>query len=417
MKHQIEKLLFKNRIRLLKGTIIHTWPTLIGVIVAVAVLGYQFFSFAMPEGSLYVLILVSGISLFRIFVLNTPVFRIEAASMLHMYNTKYFRKQIRYRAFGSVWKSILFSGIIALGMSGFLLDKSFFDLWFLLTLYNCNSSFLSWVFYHEKSKTVFFVYLICTLLLLLQSFISVICLILCLVCLWFYSEKFLKLDIPRYKERIQSLEAASVAVSHNDYSKMVQMADENRPQTVKWPTLELFNPGKKTALVIKSFLELLRVQKQTVVLLVLLILLGWILSRTEILSFLPLLADEAINRLIAAFCTVMALSALYQILIKQAKTVSDKRKLGLSLPYSTMSVVLAYGFTATVINLIVALTISLLYTCFSARIIVLLFAQTSAFSVPCILQLREKKIQKGATTVMNIVLLVAVYYYLRGYDI
>lgn len=383
--------------------------------VVVAVLGYQFYSVvsAVPKGILYVSILVAGFNFFRVFVINTPVFRIEEASMLHLYNTKYFRKQIRFRAFSSVFKSIFVSGFIALALSGVLLDKSFFELWIILTLYNCNSSFLSWVFYHEKSKTVFFVYLICTLLLLLQSFISVICLILCLVCLWFYSEKFLKLDISRYKERIQSLEVASIAVSHNDYSKMVQMADENRPQTVKGPTLELFNPGKKTALVIKSILELLRVQKQTVVLLVLLILLGWVLSRTEIFSFLPLLADEAINRLIAVFCTVMALSALYQILIKQAKTVSDKRKLGLSLPYSTMSVVLAYGFTATVINLIVALTISLLYACFSARIIVLLFAQTSAFSVPCILHLHEKIIKKGATTVLNVILLIAVYYYIR----
>lgn len=153
-------------------------------------------------------------------------------------------------------------------------------------------------------------------------------------------------------------------------------------------------------------------QGQPIVLLVLLLLVGWIVSRTNLFAFLPLLDDPAITRVIAVFCTAMALSGLYQLLIKQAKTVSNKRKLGLSLPYSTSQIIVSYSITAIIITLFLTLAISLLYTSFSIRLLPLSLAEVIAYLVPCCTQLYETRFQRGATTISNMLLFVGVYWFL-----
>ena len=101
MNHQAEILLLKNKLRLLKGTVRHTWQGLIGMIAVSGVFLYQFLAVvfkaeyvteATSKGVFYALLIVAVISLFRVFINQTPVFRMEAASVLHTYNTKYFRK-------------------------------------------------------------------------------------------------------------------------------------------------------------------------------------------------------------------------------------------------------------------------------------------------------------------------------------
>ena len=99
-------------------------------------------------------------------------------------------------------------------------------------------------------------------------------------------------------------------------------------------------------------------------------------------------------------------------LIKQAKTVSDKRKQGLSLPFTTNQIVVSYGMTVIILNLLLTLAISLLYTTFSMRLILLFFAEVIAYLVPCCTQLYETQFQRGATTLSNALLFAAVYFLL-----
>ncbi|MBQ9299630.1 MAG: hypothetical protein IJ214_03890, partial [Clostridia bacterium] len=410
MRYQAEILLLKNKIRLLKGTIRHMWQGLIGIIAVGGVLLYQFFfviakagygTGATERGVFYTLLLVAAAGLFRVFVNQTPVFRIEAASVLHTYNTGFFRKSLFRKQLFSMLVSALVSGMIACVLSGFLLNLSFLKLWLILTLYSCSCKLLSWIFYHAQGKIrwgVCLAFSLCTFLLFLRSVPAVAVLALSLCAVWMYVRRFLRMNTSKYFERLQSLEAASVALSQNDHARMKQLAEENRPSYVKGPMLYHLNPRKQTALWIKSLLELFRMQGQIVVLLALLLLAGWIVSRTNLFAFLPLLDDPAITRMIAVFCTTAALSGLYQLLVKQAKTVSDKRKLGLSLPYSTRQIILSYGTTALILNLFLILTISLLYATFSIRLIPLFFGEAIAYLVPCCTQLYETKFQRGATS-------------------
>ena len=220
------------------------------------------------------------------------------------------------------------------------------------------------------------------------------------------------MNLPKYNERLQSLEAASVAVSQNDYTRMQQLADENRPSYVRGPMLYQFKPTKRTALWVKSLLELFRIQKQAVVILALLLFGGWLVSRTKILTFMPLLDNPTITRALSVLCTTTAFSSLYQLLIKQAKTVSDKRKLGLSLPYSTGQIIVSYGMTAMTLILFLTLVISLLYSVFSIRLIPLLSAEVIAYLAPCCTQLYETKCQRGAIIFSNMLLFAGLYYLL-----
>lgn len=408
----------------MKGTIRHTWQGLIGVVIVGGVLLYQFFfviakagygTGAMERGVFYTLLLVAAVNVFRVFLNQTPVFRIEAASVLHTYNTGYFKKSLIRKQIFSVLVSALIAGIVACFLNGFLFNLDFFRVWLILTLYICNCTFLSWVFYHTNGKKrwgVCAAYALCTFLLLFHSVIMAAVLALSLCAVWFYVQRFLKMNISKYFERLQSIEAASVAVSQNDYARMQQLAEENRPAYVRGPMLYHLNPSKKSALWVKSVLELFRMQKQTVVLLTIFLLGGWIVSRTNLFAFMPLLDDPAITRVIAVFCTTTALSGLYQLLVKQAKTVSDKCKLGLSLPYSTKQILVSYGMTAIILNLLLTLAISLLYTTFSVRLIPLLLAEVIAYLVPCCTQLYGTRLQRGATTFSNMLLFAGVYYYL-----
>lgn len=424
MKVQAEILLLKNKLRLMKGTIRHTWQGLIGVIVVGGVLLYQFFFViakagygigATARGVFYTLLFVAVVNLFRVFLNQTPVFRIEAASVLHTYNTGFFRKSLFRKQLLSVLSSALVSCIIACVLSGFLFNLVFLKLWLILTLYICNCTFLSWIFYHAQGKIrwgVCVVFSLCTFLMFLHSMLTAVVLAISLGAVWLYAQRFLRLNLPKYNERLQSLEAASVAVSQNNYARMQQLTEENRPSYVRGPLLHQFKLTKRTALWVKSLLELFRIQKQTVILLAILLLCGWIVSRTNLFAFMPLLDDPTLTRVIAVFCTTTALSGLYQLLIKQAKTVSDKRKLGLSLPYSTRQIIVSYGTTAILLNLILTFAISLLYATFSIRLIPLFFAEAIAYLVPCCTQLYETKLQRGATTFSNMLLFAGVYWVL-----
>ena len=161
MKYQAELLLFKNKLRRVKGTLRHAWQGLIGVAAVGGVLLYQFFfviakagygTGATEMGVLYTFLLVAAVNFFRVFLNQTPVFRIEAASVLHTYNTGYFKKSLYRKQLLSVLASVLVSGMIACVLSGFLFNLVFLKRWLILTLYISTCSFLSWIFYHANRK-------------------------------------------------------------------------------------------------------------------------------------------------------------------------------------------------------------------------------------------------------------------------
>ena len=381
MKCQAEILLLKNKLRLMKGTLRHAWQPLLGFLIVGVALAYQLIfvvakagrgTAVSSQGILYVLLVVVTINLFRVFLNQTPVFRMEAASVMLTYNTKQFYKVLCRKQGLSVLLSIFIAGVLSFILSGFLLNAAFGKLFGLLALYGCNCSFLSWVFYHLQGKAKWLslpIFAVCSVLLILYSFLSIALLAASLCALWLYVQRVLRLNLPRYFERLQFLEMSATALSHNDYVKMRQMAEENRPSYVSAPTLQQWKPTKQTALWMKSLLEILRMQKRILILLALLLFAGWLVWRTDLLTFVPLLENPSITKGIAGFCAATVFSTLHQLLIQQVKAVSDKRSLGLSLPFTTEQIILSYGVNAAAINLLLTLAVGFLYSAFSPRLL------------------------------------------------
>ena len=419
-----EILLLKNKLRLTKGIIRHIWPGLIGYLVVGGIFLYQFllnatkdgFGTAVAPGGLcYALLLIAGINLFRVFFTDTPVFRIEAASILHAYNTGYFRKSLLRIQLLSVIFSSLISGALACVLNGFLFNSVFLKWWLILMFYISSCTFLSWIFYHARGIekwAVCIAFPICTALLFFQSTFSTGVLAAVLCAAWIYVRRFLRLNVPKYFERLRFLEAANAALSRNDMAGMQQMAEENRASHVRGPMLFQFRPTNRTALWIKSLLEILRIQKQMAVVLALFLMAGWFVSQTTVLASVPLLDEPRITRALAAFCSAAAFNGVHQILIRQAKTVSDKRGLGLSLPYSIKYIIVSYGISAMILNLLLAFVLGLLYFAPSIRFVPLLLTEAAAYFISCCAQLYEIKFQRGVVMLANAFLLAGVYYFL-----
>lgn len=367
----------------MKGTLRHAWQPLLGFLIIGVALAYQLIfvvakagrgTAVSSQGILYVLLAVVTINLFRVFLNQTPVFRMEAASVMLTYNTKQFYKVLCRKQGLSVLLSIFIAGVLSFILSGFLLNAAFGKLFGLLALYGCNCSFLSWIFYHLQGKAKWLslpIFAVCSVLLILYSFLSIALLAASLCALWLYVQRVLRLNLPKYFERLQFLEMSATALSHNDYVKMRQMAEENRPSYVSAPMLHHWKPTKRTALWMKSLLEILRMQKRILILLALLLFAGWLVWRTDLLTFVPLLENPSITKGIAGFCAATAFSTLHQLLIQQVKAVSDKRSLGLSLPFTTEQIILSYGVNAAAINLLLTLAVGFLYSAFSPRLLLL----------------------------------------------
>lgn len=427
MNHQSEMYLLLNKLRLTKGTIRHTWQSLIGVLFVCGALLYQFLfsvvkitkgAAASPDGTLYILLAVVALNLFRGFLTQTPVLRMDAASALLAYNTKLFAIILRRKQIISAILSFLGSGILSYFLSGFAFNMVFAKMTALITLYFCNCTHLSWIYYHEKFEGKMIATAgigICTVLFIVASVFSIAGLasLLCMTVL--YSWKILKLDLPKYYEHLQKIESAEVAVSQNNYAKMYQLAEENRPAYVRGLRFGYLQSTKQMAVWHKSLLELLRMQKSSITLVPVLLLFGWLVSKSNMLAFLPLLDDPAITGMIAALCVTTALSSFNQLLIKQVQNSCDKRKLGLSLPYPTRYIFFSYGATAAVVNLILSLVICLLYSAAPLRIILLWIVQIVVFLVQCYAQLAKGRFGQGLSVFANILLYAAVHFSTMGF--
>lgn len=422
MKCQAEILLLKNKLRLMKGTLRHAWQPLLGFLIVGVALAYQLIFVVAKAGRgtavssqwiLYVLLAVVTINLFRVFLNQTPVFRMEAASVMLTYNTKQFYKVLCRKQGLSGLLSIFIAGVLSFILSGFLFDAAFGKLFGLLALYGCNCSFLSWIFYHLQSKAKWLslpIFAVCSVLLILHSFLSIALLAASLCALWLYAQRVLRLNLPKYFERLQFLEMSATALSHNDYVKMRQMAEENRPSYVSAPMLHHWKPTKRTALWMKSLLEILRMQKRILILLALLLFVGWLVWRTDLLAFAPLLENPAITKGIAGFCVATAFGTLHQLLIQQVKAVSDKRLLGLSLPFTTEQIILSYGVNAAAINLLLTLAVGFLYSAFSLRLLLLWGIEGIAYFAVSCASVYDVKFKRGISTAANVLLFASVYY-------
>ena len=134
------------------------------------------------------------------------------------------------------------------------------------------------------------------------------------------------------------------------------------------------------------------------------------LAGSMIMTFVPLLENPSITKGIAGFCVATAFGTLHQLLIQQVKAVSDKRLLGLSLPFTTEQIILSYGVNAAAINLLLTLAVGFLYSAFSLRLLLLWGIEGIAYFAVCCASVYDVKFKRGISTAANVLLFASVYY-------
>lgn len=424
MNQQAVRMLLMNRLRLLSGTLRHTWQSglilLLGALAMVyqlffVTLGIQFGIPAAPEKIRWTLLAFAVIQAYRIFFHQTPVFRMEAATLLLTYNTHFFALRLSREKWGKTLFSFLIGGTLAFLLNGFEIDGIFLRNAVLLSLYQASCIFFSWIVYHSGKHVrwyVLVIWMLCSTLLLQQTVPALGLLGLSAVGAAGYCRWKLNLNIPKYYDKLRYLEAAQAALSHNDTAQMLRMAEENRSPYVTEPFFQDLHPTRRTAMLIKNLLGMLRMQKQILVLLSGLLLLGGLIRQTSLFAFLPLLDQPNIREMAGILCAVAALSAFFQQLIKQSQIVSDKRKKGLSLPFITADLAICSVVTATFFIFIFSLAAGVVYSRFTVRIFVFWLAATAIYGIECCTVLFAWRFQRAVLTAVNLLLIIAIFFFL-----
>lgn len=418
---KINRLIWKNRLRLSIGTIRYWGQGLLIVIVVVATVLYRTFFAILGAGigtaiternAICVLIGVSIFQFAQIFLSQNPVFKLNAATILYTYNTTYFQRSLYQKRILSVAKWTGLSFFLAFCMGGFMITSEVVQRFVFLLLYNHCSNLLSWIYYHEKKKlfVIALLFVGITALLMLQNIVAIIILALILLLLEVYVGHFIKLNIPKYYERMQFIDTVTAVQSQNNLGKMQQLANDNRPTTVRSHVFRFLPVSKRTALPVKCIIEIVRMQKQELILLFMFLFAGWVISKTAMFDFFPTLETLSAKNALGAFCTMLSLNTLYALTSDRVKTICDKRLLGLSLPFSTKRILTSYALVMVALNLIISTFLGILYSKFSPVLLIFWIIIDIAYVVQSCLTVYDVK-TKDLFVSLTVLLLWAVTYW------
>ena len=414
----------KNKLRLFWGSIRQAWGAALGLIIVCGIFLYQLlFNIMQAEKGVpitsqyivYVFAFIAAINFIRIFLSKTPVFKMNAATLHYLYNTKSFKQVLHSKYIFSAIGAVAVSFLVSFCINGFVLSAGFGWTFVILAIYLFSSSLMAWVHYHgEKMERIIILpfFAAATALTFTRTPLSTILSAVILILLEAYTSRYLKLNIPKYYSRLCMLDTISAAQSQNNMAKMVQLAAENRPQIIRGFSLHNLTLSRRTALISKSLIELIRMQKQILVLLALLLLAGWLIGHTVLFNFIPLLDVPEIRKVLAAVCTATALSTLYQLFIKQISVVIEKQKLGLFLPYTKGQVLLSYLPVPAMLNLLLSILLGALYARFSFITFAFWILAVAVYFIQSYAEVFGIKVKQLITVCTNLLLWVGVYWYI-----
>ena len=404
MNNRASHFLWKNKIRLMRNTIRHWWLPLLGILITAIFTVYQVMSFFPSVEQLlvfcrrnrrYVYAIMACYCFLRIYCVKNPVYKINAATLLYFYNTVQLTKLLRKKSF----ISFLSHGILSIGLTLCVHEYVACGLWGLnalkLFFFLRGSWLIAWIFYHEVGVGRMIAGLIFPVmipLIFVESFVSLlICLGVYIVAL-FYTEKCLAINFPKYYDRMHYIDRVEAAQSQNNLAAMAQIAEENRPATVVGIKLQHFHLTKKTALVAKGVLDLMRTQSQIWMIVIAFPIIGWVLVNTSVLDFLGIHIDPTLISMLSAILTMVAFTSLFQVISKQIHKMVEKKKTGLELPFTTIQMFWGYFPVALISNLLLTLGLNVAYACFSltsvgfylvANATYLIYAYSTVYSPRC----------------------------------
>lgn len=387
MNNQSFSLLRKNKLRLFKGIFRHYWQPLIAFL-ATAIFSVVYFLHyiiadvgiaALAPYRRYAYLLIALCCGIRIFFVKTPIFKLYSAAVLYTCNSPFFRNYLRRKKLLASITGGLLALCAALIFHQFTVGYLFFIDFLKLTLLIHSNLLLAWFFYHTSGIArlitipAFAVMLpsLCT-----DSALSLLLILPVAVASSVYDSRFLQLNMTKYEEKLRYLDAVMTAQSQKNNADMLRFAEENRTSTVSGLRFHSFRPTQRTAILVKSLLDLLRMQKQIWILIIGMFAGGYLLRSESLQGFFQEETNAELLIFPSALCTAMAFQFLFQTAAKNAATFIEKSRRVLMLPFSAKQVFLAYFPVPAMLSAFFMLGMDVLYkrlSLYSLAFLLLLF--------------------------------------------
>lgn len=419
MNNKSFSLLRKNKIRLFKGIFRHYWQPLIALLVTTIFAVIFFLPYIIADGGIaalaqyrrYAYLLIALCCGIRIFFVKTPIFKLYSAAVLYTYNSPFFRNYLKKKKLTASIVGGLLALCVTFAFHQFTIGYQFFIDFLKLTLLMHSSFLLAWIFYHTSGKARLVTipaFAVMLPPLCVDSVLSLLPILSVAVASSIYDARFLTLNMTKYEEKLRFIDAVITAQSQNNYADMLRLAEENRTPTVNGLMFHSFRPTQRTAILVKSLLDLLRMQRQIWILIIGMFVGGYLFRSKFLQGFFQGEFNAEYLIFPSALCTMMAFQSLFQTAAKSAVTFIEKSRRALMLPFSNRQVFCGYFPLPVLLSAFFMLVMDLVYKRLSLDSLVFLLLLFISYGLLLFAKLFDRRIGKLFPTLSGFMLFLGV---------
>jgi hypothetical protein len=406
--------ILKHRLRTAKGLLKHYWPSYVGFLLLAAYLANRLIvinsqgGFSWPLTSTYrpyllgACVLLNG---YRLLLKQTPVIRINAATLHHVYHTTHFKWILLVEYLWTSVKNILAALALATIISGFR-QPSFITYAALLSMYLNIGVWSAWLRYHSRGRlyrATLVIYLITSAGVLFPNVIVGLVIVAFGGLITSYvSYRQTRLDLARYFTDVLMHDQTISYASQYNLAKMQQTVAEhaaNRPRKLLLYHLPL---RKSNALLLKCCISTLRISSGIWIILMGILLFGALIYRTSLFSGVPVLGEPAPATSIAILLIITVYANVGELLKQQMRTLLMKQKLGLFLPYEKQQVVTIYVILGSGLNLGITMITGFLMGSHAIYLMLFYLLYSATFALDMYFDATSYKCKRLVETVLRI---------------
>ncbi|MGI6543156.1 MAG: hypothetical protein ACOX44_08865 [Limnochordia bacterium] len=391
------KAIAKHKLRTAKGLLKHYWPSYLGILLGVVFLGSRLIAaigqigLGRPPTPAYIpylpalLIVMNGYRLWG----QTPVIRINAATLHYLYHTGHFQRILLLKYLWSLVKNLLAALVSAGLISGFR-QPEFVTYTVLLTLYLYAGVISAWLSYHGKGRQrriTLVVYLVMSAGLLMPNAVLRFAgvgggTLAALYMLY----RLPHLNLARYYQDLFRLDQNMAYVSRYDLAQMLQTTAEYAANRRRRLLLHHLPLNRSNALFLKSCITTVRTDPRIWTILISLLLFSTLLYRTSLFAGIPVLGDPASATPISVLLIMTVYANMGELLQRQMQTMLNKQRLGLFLPMEQRQIVFAYIAWGSLLNLGLTISVGCLMASNAIYLMAfyILYSAIYAFNMHCV---------------------------------
>jgi len=410
--------IIKHKLRTAKGLLKHFWPSFAGLLLGTVFLGHRLLVQVMgigleaapePRSVFYLLCACVGLNGYRVLLAQTPVFRVNAATLHYLYHTVYFRKIMKVEYLWALLKNMLASLLLAGLICGFQLGLSLLLYFMLLSGYLYSGALLSWIRYHDHGRLCW-VTIAIYLLASAGLFVPINALRFILIggtAIWSACYVFRDLqclDLVKYKRDITFHDTNTASASQFDMAKMSQITAEHNANRQRSFFLHQLPLRKENAVFFKCLIEMVRAGKRIWIIMLSILMVGILSYRTPIFAGLPIIGDPAMAAPIGILLIMTAYANIGELIKQQLNILLKKHRQGLFLPVRQRQVWWSYVLFGMILYLAITILVGLLMVSKGHFMLLfyVLYGAVFALDIYIEINVRRRRAKRAFQTVLRV---------------